>query len=141
MKKHIKYFLFCLLSASTIGGCVACGGKGNVADGYTGFLEGHMQSVQIGEPILLGEYVDFIDGAAYTLIAKRGSTEIDLSSRVSWDTTTLGQDGEWELVYTILDGDYKGTYKTTIDFYAPDISFAFTAGSLDSVIIESGVYY
>ncbi len=131
MSKVKKYLFATLFIVLLLFAGVSCDDKNET---YTGFLEGYKKEVEVGDSLTLKEYVDYVDGVSYTLIAQQGDTTVNLSKRKSWNTADPGLIGEWKLIYTIAEGEYKGEYVGTIQVVAPMLSFSF-------VITEEAITY
>ncbi len=101
----------------------ACSEKGPV------FNEGYLEEVQLGEPIMLDEYVDPNSVEDYSLILTCDETgqERDLKMLGQW---TTDKPGTYTLTYTINSGDNKGTISTQILVYVPRISWQYSTPTL-----------
>ena len=123
MKKRICLtILACLTFIFLIIG-VSCG-KTKLA-----FNEGYLDVIELGEPIMLDEYVDPYILDDYTLILRSDSTgeEIDLKERGQWTTR---YPGTFTLTYTVTSGSNKGTVSTQLTVVVPTIEWTFTRNTM-----------
>ncbi len=118
MKKILLALLTCMTFVCLALG-VACG-KNKPA-----FNEGYMDVIELGEPIMLDEYVDPDTMDDYTLILRSDSTgeEIDLKERGQWTTR---YPGTFTLTYKVLSGEKKGTVSTKLTVVVPEVQWTFT---------------
>ena len=108
-----------------LGVATACSDKDKtgLSEEKVGFIEGYAQKVEYGESLLLSEYIDFSLGDEYTLVAKKGDEEIDITSETLWTPT---EPGDWKLIYTVLSGSNKGSYTADIKIYHSSLSWTYT---------------
>ena len=124
MKKIWLAILTCLTFACLAFG-VACAEDKTVL----AFNEGYLAEIELGEPIMLDEYIDPSLTDDYTAILTHDETgeERDLKTLVQW---TTDEPGTYTLTYTVKSGAYKGSISTKINVYVPDISWKYTNATL-----------
>lgn len=89
------------------------------------FNENYLQSVELGEPIMLDEYIDPYLTNDYTAILTSNETG------QSYDLKTMGQwtteyPGEFTFTYTVNSGAYRGTISTVITVTVPKIKWEYS---------------
>ena len=150
-KQFIKLTLVGSMAAATIGGLVACqpGAGGKVPEGYTGFVDGYAQEVELGASLDLLEFVDFVQWddyyekwatglldftyrhANYTLTLSNEEASHDLTGVPYWDITVDVDPGDYTLTYTIDEKgcEYSGTFTAPLSIVVPDLTVGYTANA------------
>lgn len=149
-KQFIKLALVGSMAAATVGALAACQSNdgGKAPEGYTGFIEGCSQEVQLGASLDLLEFVDFVqwddyyeawatglldfsyEHADYTLTLSNEDDTHDLTGMPYWDVSVFEvEPGDYTLTYTINEKDcaYNGTYTMPLAVVVPDLAVSFTA--------------
>ena len=100
------------------------------------FNEGYLDVIELGDPIMLDEYVDPDTMDDYTLILRSDATgeEIDLKSRGQWTTR---YPGTFTLTYTVLSGKNKGTVSTKLSVIVPEVQWTFTRNVIVSRVEDT----
>lgn len=120
MKKIWLALLACLTFACVALG-VACGEDKTIL----AFNEGYLEEIELGDPIMLDEYIDpkLTDDYTAILVHDETGKERDLKSMVQW---TTDEPGTYTLTYTVNSGDYKGTVSTKILVTVPEIEWEYS---------------
>lgn len=100
------------------------------------FNKGYLDVIELGDPIMLDEYVDPDTMDDYTLILRSDSTgeEIDLKARGQWTTR---YPGTFTLTYTVLSGENKGTVSTKLTVVVPEVQWTFTRNIIISRVEDT----
>ena len=122
----MKKILLALLACMTFI-CLALGSA--CEKNKPSFNEGYMDVIELGNPIMLDEYVDPDIMDEYTLILRSDSTgeEIDLKARGQWTTR---YPGTFTLTYTVTSGENKGTISTKLSVIVPEVEWTFTRNTI-----------
>ncbi len=110
------------LTCFSVGMFAAC----DETEDFTGFKEGYASKVEIGEAIMLEDFID-VGGASYTLKATHGEEVVDLTGRPTWSPDTSGM---WTLTLEITSGDNKGVYTANINVTIPFANWSYSNRTL-----------
>ena len=125
MKKFWIALLACLTFACLMLG-VGCGSE---AANKLAFNEMYLEEIELGDPIMLDEYIDPSLTDDYSAILTNDETgeERDLKTMGQWTTDVPGT---YTLTYTVHSGDYKGTISTKINVYVPNVTWKYSTPTL-----------
>ena len=132
MRKVLLILLACIAASSLcLAACFAPvqnGGAGGETYGLA-FNEGYLDVIEVGEPVMLDEYINPYYSYDYslTLTHDESGEEYDLKAMWQWTTT---YPGTFTLTYTVNDGEYAGTtISTKLEVVVPEISWSYTRGT------------
>ena len=120
MKKNFVKALLLGASVFVFGGFAACAKN-------TGpqFLEGSLETIELGESVRFDEYFEKITDD-YTLVIKGENFNRDYTGRDIW---TPDEPGVYSLVYTINSGEFEGTETFELTVTAPRLQWEYTLSS------------
>ena len=120
MKKKLlaTLALTCALTAG-LGLFAACGETETPEKTPLAFVEGYVDEIELGESLLIREYVD-TSVQGYTLVATMGDQTVTLTGRATWSPEDAGV---WTLTYTVGEESVQAT----ITIKAPPITWTYTA--------------
>ena len=120
MKKKLlaTLALTCALTAG-LGLFAACGETEPSDKTPLAFVEGYVDEIELGESLLIREYVD-TSVQGYTLVATMGDQTVTLTGRATWSPEDAGV---WTLTYTVGEESVQAT----ITIKAPPITWPYTA--------------
>ncbi len=131
-KRTLKYLLVSILSALC---CLFIGiGCGESNSGFTGFLKGYREYINLGESVIMEEFIDYVDDSDYKITLILGEEEKDYTDRAIW---TPEDPGEWTVKYEVSSGKNEGTYTCTVEVKVPTINYQMSITS-ENVTFEKG---
>lgn len=130
MRKVLLILLTCIATSCLCLSACFAPVQGGTAESYgLAFNEGYLDVIELGESIMLDEYIDQNYSNDYSLILSNEETgdEFDLKAIFQWTTT---YPGTFKLTYTVNDGEFAGTtIQTDIKVVVPEISWSYTRGT------------
>lgn len=128
--KLVKWLLIGATASMFVGlsGCNLTGANSTPTPGVgPQFLEGSLEKIKIGETIVLNEYIDYVTDSEYTIVVRgaNGFSE-DITRKKAW---TPDEPGVYTIVYTVLDGEFKGETTFELTVGVPKMSWAYTVNS------------
>ena len=128
MKRFFKYLLATLACAFCV--CsVACGGSSSSSNQDSGprFLEGSLERVKFTDDIVIAEYVEYVTDSEYKIEIKGANGYcVDVTRKKSW---TPEEPGEYTIVYTVYDGEFKGVSEFALSIYVPKITWSYSVNN------------
>lgn len=129
MKKILLILLAGLAcSCLWLSACSTPGAQGQEEQGLI-FNEGYLEEIELGDPIMLDEYINPNLTNDYTLILTSDETGEQFDLKAMWQWTT-SYPGEFTLTYTVNSGEYAGTVLTAkLSVVVPKISWKYSRGN------------
>lgn len=102
------------------------------------FLEGAQEEIFVNDTVVLSEYIEYVSGVDYSILIKdeEGNTQ-DITREIIWSTENPGN---YTIVYTIKEGEKKGTNEFILKVSFPELSWDFTLQNLPYVYGDTLVF-
>ena len=99
MNKLVKKLSLCLVSASVGAVALACAACSSSLEPQ--FLEGIDTEIELGDAVVLTDYIDYVTDGKYTITASLGSYSEDITTKRGWRPQ---EPGTYTITYTVHSG-------------------------------------
>ena len=133
MNKKTKRFWLSVLSVGALGASTAFAACNLGQTNGPKFLKGIQTDMLLGESIMLGHFIDYVEDGKYTvIITGPDGYQEDVTHKSYWSPE---EPGEYTVTYTVLSGKSKGTNSFVMDVRVPTLSWEYT---MNNVVYDTG---
>ena len=126
--RTMKWLLLLATGALVFAGSAGC----NASKNKPQFLEGIDTEIELGDSLVLPDYIDYVTDGKYTITVSLGDFSQDITKKRGWQPP---EPGVYTITYTVHSGAYKGTNSFELTVNVPQMSWDYT---LMNTIYDTG---
>jgi hypothetical protein len=99
------------------------------------FLEGALVYVELGNTVVLNEYIEYVSDAEYSIVITDGKDfSEDFTNEIYWIPEIPGK---YTIIYTVKGGKSKGTSRFELTIAAPEMTWEYTLQNMPYLFGET----